>query len=541
MGHAIFAVQLVAIFLLFAEALYICFRRPSRMQVLMLIALISAIVMLVGYSVEITAADLATAKLGVAVAYLGKPFALLAPFLFICDYCHRPVSKTITALLAVFNCLFPLLIFTNDRHFLYYSSVSFDRSRPFSPLVLAHGPLYYLYMAKVVVNFVLALCLTVKRFREERDPGERTQLLFLFGSFFFSVVGYLVFLTGITGGYDTTMAGAILGTVSLSILFFRYRLFDVVTLAKEQALEEANFGILVLDSRSRVSFSNRMMDYLMSAVFRPEEFSALPYGKTVVSKGEAVYELNCSRIDDRGWSFGKRVEVTNVTERHNYSLQLEKEVESRTREIRRIQRSIVNSFAGIVEARDNSTGEHILRISRYVDILAHSLRSMGHYVGELAEDFITSLVDVAPLHDIGKISIPDGILLKPGKLTEEEFEVIKTHACTGAQVIDQCLSGVERPEYVALAREVALGHHEKWDGSGYPRGLRGEDIPLSARIIAVADVYDAVRSQRVYKPAMNRAEARSIILEGRGTHFDPLVVDAFENALEEIEAVIEEE
>ena len=540
MGHAAFIVQIIAVFLLFAEGLYICFRRPSRMQVLMLITVISAIVTLVGYSVEISALDMATAKQGVAISYMGKPFALLAPFLFVSDYCRRSIPDRLTVFLAVFNLLFPILIFTNDYHHLYYSFVEFDRSRPFSPLILGHGPLYYLYMAKVIVNFLWVSFLTIERFRKEKGDDERAQIFLLFATLFSSVLGYLIFLTGITGGYDTTMAGAILGTVFLSVLFLRYRLFDVVTLAKEQALDDANFGVLVLDKRDGVSFSNRAMDYLLESSFRIEEFAALPMGKITVRKGENIYEVSRSNIEDRGWVFGKRIEVTDITDRYNYSLKLENEVESRTREITRLQRSIVSSFAGIVEARDNSTGEHILRMSRYVDILAHSLRAMGYYREELSDEFIASLVDVAPLHDIGKISIPDSILLKPGKLTEAEFDVIKTHTELGTQVIDQCLSGVERTEYVRLAREVSLCHHEKWDGSGYPHGLKGEEIPLSARIIAVADVYDAVRSERVYKPAMDREEARQIILDGRGSHFAPQVVEAFEAALQEIERVAEE-
>ena len=540
MDRFVIAIQIVAVFLLFAESLYICFRRPSRMQVLMLITVVSTIITLVGYTVELTAKEESVALLGVAIAYIGKPYALLAPFLFILDYCQKDISRTLTALLAVFNLLFPLMIFTNGSHHLYYSWVEFDRSRPFSPLRLGHGPLYYLYLLKVLVNFFLILHLTLKRYRTETEAEARAQLVYLFGMVFSSVAGYAVFLTGVTRGYDTTIIGAIVGTVLLSILFFRYRLFDVVTLAQEEALNGANFGILVLDGRNRRTYANQMMDTLLSRTFRMEELLALPYGKTEIYKGSAVYEVSRSYIVDRGRIFGKKIEVTDVTDRHNYSKRLEEEVDVRTEEIRRIQRSVVSSFAGIVEARDNSTGEHIFRMSRYVDVLARSLRSLGYYGNELTDGYITSLVEVAPLHDIGKISVPDGILLKPGKLTDEEFAVIKTHTLMGARVIDQCLSGVERPEYVTLAREVALCHHEKWDGSGYPNGLRGEDIPLSGRIIAVADVYDAVRSQRVYKPAMSPEEARQVILDGSGSHFAPQVVEAFEHAMDEIEAVAEE-
>ena len=139
------------------------------------------------------------------------------------------------------------------------------------------------------------------------------------------------------------------------------------------------------------------------------------------------------------------------------------------------------------------------------------------------------------MHDIGKIVIPDCILLKPGKLTPEEFDVIKTHTTEGARLIKECFAGVERPEYVEMAETVARSHHEKWNGTGYPEKLAGEEIPLPARIVAVADVYDALRSVRCYKLPMPAEEARSIILEGKGAHFDPDVVDAFMNIVDQVE------
>ena len=212
-------------------------------------------------------------------------------------------------------------------------------------------------------------------------------------------------------------------------------------------------------------------------------------------------------------------------------------MENRTREITHIQRSVIASFANIVEARDDSTGTHIKRTSAYVRIIAENLRQMGRHTQTLTDEYITTLEDVAPLHDIGKISISDSILCKPGKLTAEEYAVIKTHTTTGADIIEKAMRGVETDEYVSMGMDVTLYHHEKWAGGGYPEGLSGEAIPLSARIMAIADVYDAVCSPRCYKPAISRAEARKIILAGRGTHFDPDVADAFLRGIREIEQV----
>jgi putative two-component system response regulator len=187
-----------------------------------------------------------------------------------------------------------------------------------------------------------------------------------------------------------------------------------------------------------------------------------------------------------------------------------------------------------VETRDNETGNHIRRTQYYVRALARRLQSHPAFAGYLVEHQIDILFKSAPLHDIGKVGIPNSILLKPGKLAPEEFEIMKTHTTLGHDAIENA----ERQlgvtvEFLACAKEIALSHQEKWDGSGYPRKLAGNTIPISARLMAVADVYDALTSRRVYKDAMRHDQAVAIIIEGRGKHFDPDVVDAFAEITEE--------
>ncbi|TSE23538.1 Cyclic di-GMP phosphodiesterase response regulator RpfG [Tepidimonas sediminis] len=207
---------------------------------------------------------------------------------------------------------------------------------------------------------------------------------------------------------------------------------------------------------------------------------------------------------------------------------LRAEVERRTREVRAIQDVTVLALASMAETRDNETGNHILRTQRYVRALAEHLRTHPRFAATLTDDYIELLYKSAPLHDIGKVGIPDRILLKPGPLTPEEFEIMKTHTTLGYQAIVRAerALGMEL-DFLRLAKEIALSHQEKWDGSGYPQGLRGEAIPLSARLMALADVYDALISQRVYKPPFTHEQACQIIAQGRGQHFDPDVADAF--------------
>jgi putative two-component system response regulator len=208
---------------------------------------------------------------------------------------------------------------------------------------------------------------------------------------------------------------------------------------------------------------------------------------------------------------------------------LEQEVTQRTRELMLARDAAIHAMASLAEARDNETGHHIRRTQHYVRILAEDLARLPKYRELLTPAYIDMLYRSAPLHDIGKVGVSDSILRKPGKLTPEEFEIMKTHAEIGRDAIERAeLELGSSIDFFAVAKEIAHGHHECWDGSGYPQGLAGEDIPLSARLMSLADVYDALVSHRVYKPAFPHTQAVEMILGGCGTRFDPAVVAAFE-------------
>jgi putative two-component system response regulator len=202
--------------------------------------------------------------------------------------------------------------------------------------------------------------------------------------------------------------------------------------------------------------------------------------------------------------------------------------------VKELENSIVTSFSEMVECRDPNTGGHVLRTSSYVSLLARELYRRKLFEDELSAEMLEILERAAPLHDIGKIGISDVILLKPGRLDDEEFRIMKTHASIGADMLRSIYARTPTQSYLKYAILIAEGHHEKYDGTGYPKGLRGDDIPLCARIMALADVYDALVENRIYRKAMSPAEAYAIILQGKGTHFDPRIVDAFEAVNEDI-------
>ncbi|MCX7777823.1 MAG: two-component system response regulator [Armatimonadetes bacterium] len=217
--------------------------------------------------------------------------------------------------------------------------------------------------------------------------------------------------------------------------------------------------------------------------------------------------------------------LLSVKEYHDFLASLadmlKDEVDKKTKELREAQLETVRRLGRAAEFRDDETGNHILRMSIYCAILA---RRLG-----LSDEEVEMILYASPMHDVGKIGVPDKILLKPGKLDPDEWEIMKKHTVWGAEI----LSG-SKSQLLETARTIALTHHEKWDGSGYPYGLSGEEIPLFGRICAISDVFDALTSERVYKPAYPNEKAFAIITEGRGKHFDPKVVDAFFASLDEI-------
>ena len=213
---------------------------------------------------------------------------------------------------------------------------------------------------------------------------------------------------------------------------------------------------------------------------------------------------------------------------------LEKEINRRIQENLTIQNVSIRALAHLAEMRDPETGKHILRTQSYVKVLAQHLNNKNLFPEIINRNYIDLVTRSAPLHDIGKVGIPDNILLKKGELSADEHKIMRTHAEYGAKAIELTEQDVEQPiKFLELAKEIARWHHEKWDGSGYPDGLSGDDIPLSARLMAVADVFDALASQRVYKKAFPLDKVKKIIIEGKGKHFDPIIVEAFIECFEE--------
>ncbi len=538
------AIQYVGIAVLIAEILFVLNKQASRLQVILLCTATATLINYIGYLMEITASSMETAIMGMKVAYLGKPFIALGMFFFVMAYCRVSIRKETSALLIIMHIVMSLAVFTCDEHQLFFKSISYIKEGGFSHLVCEPGPLYLCYLLLIGCGTTVCVWCSVGEWIKSKTRVEKRQAVYILLMVITIAAGMGVYMSGITGGYDTTQIAYLINVVLLAVSVFRYRLFEVLTLAKEKALNDYQDGLIVVDNRDMVIYSNSLAKEIYPALTTEdykevlEEISdhASTQGNLFYKK--KVFTIQKQPIMQEGIAYGRTYKIIDVTDSYNYATRLQSDVEQKTRQIKNMQSSVIESFANMIEARDGITGQHIKHTSAYVRILINGLKETGTYKEILTDEYIATVIDVAPLHDVGKIAIMDQVLKKNDKLTEEEFDAIKTHPKVGSQIIEEILRGMESEEYIKIAKEVALYHHEKWNGTGYPVGLRGSKIPLCARIMAVADVYDALRSKRTYKESFSKEKSRQIIEEGAGIHFDPVIVQVFLDNINEIEAVV---
>jgi len=251
-------------------------------------------------------------------------------------------------------------------------------------------------------------------------------------------------------------------------------------------------------------------------------------------------------VEARGFELGAVDFITKpfsapvLLNRIKTHLDIDKIIRERTSQLHRLQNSIISVLANMVESRDKTTGGHIERTSAYIKILIEQMMKHDVYTKEISGWDVEKIISSARMHDLGKISITDIIVNKPSKLTEEEFEIMKTHAVEGERIIDEIIAQTGEGEFLRNARLFAGYHHERWDGKGYPHGLKGDEIPLQGRIMAIVDVYDALVSERPYKKAFSEEDAVRIIMECAGTHYDPKIADVFFKAKDLFKAVRED-
>ena len=509
--------QYIGIIGLFFEILYVSRQHGSRLQTILVILLYSLLFNIVGYTLEMEAKTQELAMQSVKMTYIGKPFVVFTMYVFVMEYCGVSIKKSRRNFFYAICVAIAGLVYTNEYHHLFYSSVSYTNDGLFPHLVLKHGIFYNLYSIILLYYFVGMVYVCVRKYRQNDSEIIRKQVSVLMVMVLFSCGCLVLFLFNLTNGYDTTALAYIVAVFLFERLMRKYKLFDTLTLAKEEAVEHMTNGLIVVNVYGDMVYSNDEADRVLLYI-RKHGNKGIEYleelannskymfvdecsqedGNKHADSEKCVYELTMHEIFRNENSYGKILLITEITDSYYYTERLQNELKKKTREVISIQRDIIGSFASMIEARDGITGLHIKNTANLVKVLVNVMKNNPKYSGIITDEYAQMTAAAAHLHDIGKIAIPDRILQKEGKLTDEEFAIMKTHPVEGAKILENTIKGLESDTYYQIAHDMVLYHHEKYDGSGYPTGISGENIPLTARIMAVADVYDALRSKRHY-------------------------------------------
>lgn len=550
--------QYIGIIGLFFEILYVSRQHGSRLQTILVILLYSLLFNIVGYTLEMEAKTQELAMQSVKMTYIGKPFVVFTMYVFVMEYCGVSIKKSRRNFFYAICVAIAGLVYTNEYHHLFYSSVSYTNDGLFPHLVLKHGIFYNLYSVILLYYFVGMVYVCVRKYRQNDSEIIRKQVSVLMVMVLFSCGCLVLFLFNLTNGYDTTALAYIVAVFLFERLMRKYKLFDTLTLAKEEAVEHMSNGLIVVNVYGDMVYSNDEADRVLLYI-RKHGNKGIEYleelannskymfvdecsqgdGNKHADSEKCVYELTMHEIFRNENSYGKILLITEITDSYYYTERLQNELKKKTREVISIQRDIIGSFASMIEARDGITGLHIKNTANLVKVLVNVMKNNPKYSGIITDEYAQMTAAAAHLHDIGKIAIPDRILQKEGKLTDEEFAIMKTHPVEGAKILENTIKGLESDAYYQIAHDMVLYHHEKYDGSGYPTGISGENIPLTARIMAVADVYDALRSKRHYKDGFSKEKSMAIMEESKGTHFDADIVTIFLEHIDEMEAVLD--
>ena len=480
--------------------------------------------------------------------YLGGCFLILFILFSIINLCKKEIPDFVKVICLFLSMLVYLCVLTIGQNKLFYTEVDVVRSEYGYVLGRSYGPMHTVFYILTIAYFIYSLYVVISTYFTRKDVSR--WILWLL--FIPEVVAFFSFFGGriITDKIDFIPAAYVFAQVMYLFIIHRICLYDISETAIESINEEGNTGFLSLDfdlnflAANNVSYEvfDDLDDLTVDKSLKraPELYKLISEhveifkndenkDKFHYEKDDKVYLIDINYLIDHKKKRGYQIVITDDTRDQkyiklldNYNADLEKEVAAKTRDIVRMHNNLIKSIAMMVESRDNSTGGHIVRTSDVVEILMSEIEKDDAFVKEngITEKFISDIIKAAPMHDIGKIAVDDAVLKKPGRFTDEEFEIMKKHAPEGARVLHEILKSTDDESFKVLAENVAHYHHERMDGSGYPEGLTQDEIPIEARIMAIADVYDALVSKRVYKDSMSFEKADSIMMESMGKHFD---------------------
>lgn len=512
-----------------------------------------------GYIFLAEAESLDSALTAQKLIYLGACFPILLIMLCIFSVCRIRLNKWLRALLITIDLFVYMGALTMGKNELFYKNVTYTTKNGITVLEKDYGVLHHLFYAMVILYVMMCFAALVYSLRKKDISNKTIYLMFLpvlltFAAFF----GGRLY----EGTVELVPISYLIAQIIYLIIIHRICLYDIDDTVADSLVQNGTTGFISFDFKRNYLASNETAKRIFPILndmkvdepvdADPELSSAVEAWikrfETGADNEKMLYETNgrtyivevaylCIVNRKYGYQFyltddTRNQEYISLLDRYNADLRTE--VAKKTEDILEMHNKLILSMAVMVESRDNSTGGHIRRTSEVVRILIKEMMKENEL--GLTESFCRNIIKAAPMHDLGKIAVDDAILRKPGRFTDEEYEKMKAHAAEGARIVHNVLEGTDDMEFHIIAENVAHYHHERWDGSGYPEKLTGENIPLEARIMAIADVYDALVSKRVYKEKMSFEDADRIIMEGMGKHFDKRLEKYYVSARPALEA-----
>lgn len=498
-----------------------------------------------GYVLLSRAHSLESALYANRMIYLGGCYLIVFIMFSIFNMCNINIPKSVRLLMFLLSSLIYLSVLTTGIKKYFYKYVSFKRENGCGILYnKQYGFMHTVFLIMIIACSVVSIAALIYSYKNKKDVS-RKMIYLLLATELVSTSSYFIQKL-LPSDTELVPLTYVLSQAIYIIIIYRINLYDITDSGIDSLVQTGNTGFISFDFRFNYLGSNktakRVFPELRELVVDKPVSICQKMNDTVLvwlkdfsedesineahyRQGSKYYLVNINYLFDgrrkRGYQFFLTDDTKNqqyISLLNNFNDDLKVQVAEKTKNIVEMHDRLIVSMAAMVESRDNSTGGHIKRTSEGVRILIDEIKK-NNTLG-LDDEFCRDIIKAAPMHDLGKIAVDDAILRKPGRFTPEEFEKMKSHAAEGAKIVHEILDGTDDIRFHIIAENVAHYHHERWDGSGYPDGLSGEQIPIEARIMAIADVYDALVSKRVYKEKMSFEQADSIILDGMGKHFD---------------------
>ncbi len=513
-----------------------------------------------GYLMLADAQTAQEAILANKLSYFGACFGPLFIMLLIFNLCHIRLGSRLRKLFFTVSTVIYMSVLLTGKSSMFYEEIVFERKGSASWLTKTYGPMHTFFIATIAVYTFISFVVLIYSYIRKRDAS-RYMISLLFTLEVVAVAGYAA-RRFFEWKFETVPLAYALILVIFLFIVYRINLYDIDDVAIDSLVEKGITGFVSIDLKNNYLGSNdaakKYFPQLnMLTVDRPVTQNA-EFGEMALrwidifakdqnkdkhhfdTEDGKIYLITVNFLFDGKRKRGYQLYISDDTREQKYvnlinsfNIKLSNQVKAKTKHIEAMHDKLIIGMAAMVESRDNSTGGHIKRTSEGVRILLDEIKKDPGF--DLSEEFCKDLIKSAPMHDLGKIAVDDVILRKKGRFEPEEYEQMKKHAAEGARLIEQILEGTDNDSFQKVAVNVAHYHHERWDGSGYPEGLTGDQIPIEARIMAIADVYDALVSKRVYKEKFSFEKANEIIMEGMGTQFDKKLEQAYINSRPRLE------